>query len=288
VDAVGQGRDNGKCPAQFEKSHCQARRTRSSERSKQTRDEQGKQLDRLKIAFGHFLPDSVTPRHCYKYADARRSKDGKPVPVAARHEVTLLGHVFRYAIRWGLATINPATSLDVGKRTGKRRQVTMQEVESVRALAPERVQVIMDFAVSTGQRLGDILDFKRTDLTVAGLMIDQGKTGAKIAMEITPALGEIIARAKSLKPQLGVGAEYLIRSRNGKRYTESGFKAIWQRLMRKYAETGAKRFTFHDLRSVSADGAVTAEEARARLGHTNVSTTKRFYLRGAEKAKPRE
>ena len=164
----------------------------------------------------------------------------------------------------------------------------MQEVEAVRALATERVQVIMDLAVSTGQRLGDILSFKREHITAEGLMIRQGKTGARIAMEITPALSEIIARAKSLKPQLGAGAEFLVRSRNGRRYTERGFKANWQRLQRKYAATGAARFTFHDLRSVSADGAATAEEARDRLGHTTVATTKRYYLRGAVKARPRE
>ena len=51
----------------------------------------------------------------------------------------------------------------------------------------------------------------------------------------------------------------------------------------------SERFSFHDLRSVSADGAATAEEARDRLGHMTVETTKRhylYYLRGVRKAKP--
>lgn len=66
-------------------------------RSAKTRADQSKQLDRLKKAFGH-AADNVTAQHYYAYQDARRSADGKPVPVAARHEVVLLGHVFGKAI----------------------------------------------------------------------------------------------------------------------------------------------------------------------------------------------
>jgi len=57
--------------------------------------------------------------------------------------------------------------------------------------------------------------------------------------------------------------------------------------MTKHVKAGGQRFSFHDLRSVSADGAETAEEARDRLGHADVATTRRHYLRGLTKAKPR-
>jgi hypothetical protein len=39
--------------------------------------------------------------------------------------------------------------------------------------------------------------------------------------------------------------------------------------MEKHVEAGGQHFTFHDLRSVSADWAETVEEARDRLGHTS-------------------
>ncbi len=79
----------------------------------------------------------------------------------------------------------------------------------------------------------------------------------------------------------------LIRKRNGKPYSGVGFSAIWQRLMRKHVAAGGERFSFHDLRSVSADGAATLEEARDRLGHASSETTQRHYRRGVTKAKPR-
>jgi integrase len=57
--------------------------------------------------------------------------------------------------------------------------------------------------------------------------------------------------------------------------------------MAKHVKAGGQRFTFHDLRSVSADGSATAEEAQARVGHASLETTKRHYLRGLTRAKPR-
>lgn len=255
-------------------------------RSEQTREDQAKQLDRLKLAFGHFLPDNVTAQHCYKYADARRGKDGKRVPVAARHEISLLGHIFGKGIRWGIAIGNPVRGIEFD-RSPKRRQVTIAEIEALRALANPRMAAAIDLAVNIGQRRGDMLTLKHSDLTDE-LHIEQSKTGAKIEMERSVVMLAIVERLKAFKPD--IPNVYLIRARDGQPYTPDGFSSIWKRLMAKYLKLNpqAKKFTFHDLRSVSADGAATAEEARDRLGHSDVATTKRYYLRGAVKAKPRE
>jgi integrase len=254
-------------------------------RSATTRTDQAKQLDRLKVAFGDMLPDNVTARHCYAYQDGRRGEDGKRVPIAARHEIALLRHVFTKAIRWGVATTNPANGLELGPRSPKRSQVTLAQVEQLRELADERMRVAIDLAVCTGQRRGDLLVLKREQLSDDGITFRQSKTGAGVLIEWSADLHAIIGRAKALKPQ--VPGEYLIRKRNGRPYSPRGFAAIWQRLMAKHVKAGGVRFTFHDLRSVSADGAASPEEARDRLGHASVETTKRHYLRGVTRAKPR-
>ncbi len=253
-------------------------------RSAQTRADQAKQLERLKIGFGHFLPDSITAQHCYKYADARRAKAGQPRPLAARAEVWRRGAGLKKAIKWGSATVNPVRDVSL-ERSKKGRHVTMAEVEACRALANPRMAAAMDLAVNIGQRRGDLLKLKHSDLDEE-LHIEQEKTGTKIDMERTAALDAIVARLKGFKPD--IPNEHLIRKRNGRPYTRHGFSAIWQRLQRKYAKAGGQRFKFHALRSVSANGAATPEEARDRLGHASVETTKRFYLTGAVKAKPRE
>ena len=254
-------------------------------RSEKTRADQAAQLDRLKRVFGKMQPEAVTAQHCYAYLDGRRGKNGERVPVAARHEIVLLGHVFRKAIRWGAAIGNPVRGVELGPRSPKRRQVTLEEVQAVRALASERIRVAVDLAVSTGQRRGDLLSLTRAALRDDGIYFRQSKTGAELTIEWSDDLRAIVARAKALKPQ--VPGDYLIRTGNGRPYTATGFAAVWQALMRRYARAGGQRFTFHDLRSVSADGAATPEEARDRLGHASVETTRRHYLRAPRKARPR-
>ena len=235
--------------------------------------------------FGELAPDRLTAQQCYRYLDGRRTKDGKPARTAARHEMVLLGHVLSKAIRWGLATLNPVRGLDFGERAGKRAQVPLGQVEAVRALASERIRVAIDLAVSTGQRRGDLLTLRRSQLTDDGILFRQSKTGAEVLIAWSDDLRSIVERAKRLAPQ--IPAEYLIRTQHGKPYTARGFSAIWQRLMTKHVKAGGTRFSFHDLRAVSADGAETVEEARARLGHASTATTLRHYFHGVTKAKPR-
>lgn len=253
-------------------------------RAEQTRLEEGRALGKLKNAFGHMLPDNVTAVHCYGYIDSRRSKEGKPVPVAARHEIALLGHVYLLAIRWGAASVNPARGLQLPKKAPKRRYVPMEEVEAVRALASERMRLAIDWAIMIGQRRGDLLKLKRSDVRQDGIYVKQGKTEAELLIAHSADVDALVARSDAMSPQ--IPREYLIRKANGRPYTASGFSANWQRLIRKHVAAGGQRFTFHDLRSVSVNDTGT-EEARDRLGHASAETTRRHYLRGVTKAKPR-
>jgi integrase len=256
-------------------------------RSAQTRKDQAKQLDRLKAVFGSMRPDSISAQHCYKYADARAS-----APVAARHEIALLGHVFAKAIRWGVATVNPVRTLERTKKGKRTRYVTDEEFSAVYALASERMQIAMDLALDTGQRRGDLLNLTRAQLTEDGIAFRQGKTGAGVLVEWTDQLRTTIERGKALKPQ--VPGEYLLRKRNGRQYTARGFSAIWQRLMGRALAQGkngeppaiAQRFTFHDLRAKCASDKTSLEGAAALLGHASSTTTKTTYRRKMPRATP--
>jgi integrase len=253
-------------------------------RAEQTRLEEGRALDKLKMAFGHMLPDNLTAVHCYGYIDRRRSKEGKPVPVAARHEIALLGHVYRKAKRWGAASINPASGLELPEKAGRRPYVPMEWVEAARGLASPRMRLAIDLAVMIGQRRGDLLKLKFSDVRADGVYVKQGKTGAELLIAMSPALEAILDESKAMAPQ--IPREYVLRRSNGRPFTASGFASNWQRLMRKHKAAGGDHFTFRDLRSVSVND-TGVEEARDRLGHASGETTKRHYLRGVTKAKPR-
>jgi integrase len=230
-------------------------------------------------------PDNVTQPQLYRYIDERHGPTDKHAPEAARHEISLLGHVYKKAIRWGVASVNPVRGLEKIERKPKRPPVPLAEVERVRALADERMRCAIDLAVCMGPRRGDLLTLKRSNLTDEGILFTQGKTQRAQLIEWSETLRAIVARCKALTPQ--IPGEYLIRTRTGAPYTAAGFNANWQRLMARHVAAGGQRFTFHDLRSVSADGAGTLEEARDRLGHASADTTARFYRRGVQRGKPR-
>jgi integrase len=256
-------------------------------RSAQTRKDQARQLTRLKAVFGSLSPDDITAQHCYRYADARAS-----APVAARHEISLLGHLFAKAIRWGTAAVNPVRTLERMPKRRRTRYVTDAEYAAVYALASERMQIAMDLALDTGQRRGDLLSLTRAHLTGEGIVFRQGKTGSGVLVEWTEHLKKTVERAKALKPQ--VPGEYLLRTHNGGPYSARGFSAIWQRLMRKAvgpsrdgaASALAERFTFHDLRAKCASDNASLEGAAALLGHANAQTTKDAYRRAIPRATP--
>ena len=252
-----------------------------------TAAEQGPQLDRLRAVFGRMHPDDITAQHCYLYADKRvgtKGKAGRKVPVLARHEVALLSHLLTSAIRWGIGTKNAALGLRFEKPAPRSRYITDAEFLAVRAMASAPVQVAMDLALLTGQRRGDILGLRREQLTDEGIVIRQGKTGRELTVSWSPDLRAVIARAKALPPQLpGV---YMVRTRRGQRYSESGFSALWQRLMAKWVAQGGERFTFHDIRAKCASDKATLGGAAALLGHASSDTTKRVYRRGGETVEP--
>lgn len=253
-------------------------------KSKTLREDEARSLTRLDRVFGHQLPDEITAPECYAYLDTRKTADGKPAPVAARHEISLLGHVLVKSIRWGAGVANVVRTLERAPKVTRRRYVTDDEFAACRALANPRMQVAMDLARNIGQRRGDLLKLKHEDCTDDGIIVRQGKTGAGVIIEWTPTLREIIRSAKRLQPD--IPRDFVLRTRSGGPCTRAGFSAIWQRLMAKFVGRGGVRFTFHDLRAKAGSDKATIEEAQALLGHASPETTKRVYKRNLTKARP--
>ncbi len=94
-----------------------------------------------------------------------------------------------------------------------------------------------------------LLNLTRDQLTDDGILTRLGKTGKALLIEYTPDLLAVLDRAKKVKPQLP--APNVLRTRNGKAYTASGFASAWKRLLRKAIAKKkiTESFTFHDLRA---------------------------------------
>jgi integrase len=237
------------------------------------------QFNYLRAAFGNMQPNMVKPTDVYAYIDMRSSKS------SANREKTLLSHVFLYAIRWGICTTNPCAHVQSFKEKPRDRLVSAEEMEAILKIAPELMKIIIKFAITTGIRQHDILNFRLSQITDEGLEVIQHKTGKGYIIEWNDMLHSIILEAKKYS-----SSEYLFTIQEGKPYTSSGFKSAWQRLMRKAIRQGLieEKFTFHDLRAMTVTNAyekLGLQAASDIAGHSDTRITQRVYVRNKNKVK---
>jgi integrase len=233
----------------------------------------------LRKTFGHMAPGDVKPRHIGQFLDVAKGR------IQRNRIVAVLSAVYTKAVgRWYVAESNPCTKVERNPSKPRDRNVTDAEYAGMYACCGPRLKVAMDLALLTGQRQGDLLKMKWSQITPEGITLRQGKTGKRLMIEMSPALEAVLVRAKAFLPHLP--REYVLRNRKGKAYTQNGFRAVWQAAMRRYAKKGGVRFTFHDLRGKSATDAVSIQDAYERLGHTSMGMTRKVYDRGTRTVKP--
>jgi len=237
----------------------------------------------LRIWFGDMQPDEVTPVDIYRYLDKRALK----AKVSANREKSLLSHVFTMAIRWGVVRDNPCRNVKRITEKPRRRYIENHEFIALRSIAPTVIQLMMDIAYLTGQRIGDILRIKISDLTDEGIRIEQSKTGVKLLIMWTDPLRECVNKIRSL-PRSVIHSFTLFCNRRGAPMTYDSFSTVWQKTMKKALERGLiqESFTFHDIRAKAASDAKNPEHASSLLGHSSVYLTEKTYIRNHKKIVP--
>lgn len=203
--------------------------------------------------------------------------------------VSVLATVYKYAVgQWFLVDSNPTRDLRMPKANKRTRYVTDEEFEAVKAIASHRLRAAMDLAYLTGQRQGDLLKLRwdHIDVNERVIHVRQGKTGKRFGIAITDALEEVLVRCKRMTPALP--RAYVLRTKDGERYTSEGFRAMWQRTIKKAVAIGAvsSPFTFHDLRAKSASDNADIEDAAKLLGHQNSQMTRSVYDRSVRIVQP--
>lgn len=278
------------------------------------RDNQ-KEMANLRRTFGDLPPDSVTAQHIYRYMDARGA------PVRANREVSLLSHVFKKAIRWGVATHNPCqkAELERNPEAPRTRDVKDHELAIFKKSASPMVVAYCDFKHLTGMRKGDILMLLKSNLQDDGIHYmprktrkRDPKTGARVArervIEWSPELREVVERIQALRQRRRhrvqgkkvalVDSVFLFASVNGSGYYNpvkakaDGFDAIWKRYMKK-AKAAAlaegwelEHFTEHDVRAKAGKDAQDAGQDGAKLLGNSDRIFHQVYDRGVQKVVP--
>lgn len=249
--------------------------------SPRTQVDYGRHISVLRQLFGHRIAADLKPKDFGPFMDVKKGK------IQRNKLLAVLSCAFSEAVgRWYWLERNVLKDVKRHPASPRNRYVTDNEFNGMKALCVPRFKLAMEIALLTGQRQGDILSMKWSQVEDMHIIVYQGKTGKKLAIEVTPTLEAILDQCWNLPHGGCDGSAFVLPTRRGIQYTGEGFRACWQRTMRKWVKLGNKRFTFHDLRAKSASDSETIDAAYERLGHTSMSMTRRAYDRGVRKVKP--
>jgi integrase len=240
--------------------------------SKNTEKQYLRAARHLKVWLQEFDPQDVQPRHVAALKLKLAAK-----PNWANRCLSLLRQVFDYALEQQLVQINPAVGVKRHPERKRTRLLSLEEYQAIYDSAGPRLQVIMDLCIRTGQRVGDVLAIRRSDLTAEGIRFEQMKTGNKGVVAWSQELRSIVERAKTLDGN--IRALTLLHNRRGKAPDYSTVKIQWDKAR---SAAGVPDARLHDLRALAATWAKKqGKNPTALLMHSSPAQTVR-YLRDKE------
>ena len=222
---------------------------------------------KLKVILAEFRPDQVQTRHI---AQIKAALAG--TPNMANRCLSVLKIVFAYAVEQQLVDTIPTAGIKPLKEAKRKRYIHDDEFRKIHAKAGPRLQVIIDLAYLTGQRITDVLAIRLSDLTETGIEFEQKKEGVRLCVAWTPDLQAAVARAKTL--QGPVRALTLLKNRRGKAPDYRTVRDQWEAAC---TAAGVEDAHLHDLRAKAiTDAKREGKDAQALAGHTNAEMTNRY------------
>jgi integrase len=233
--------------------------------------------------FGGMKPVDFRPMHKAQYLAKMREKDRA---VRANREMAALGSAFNHGMRLGMVDSNPCHGVKRNKETPRTRLPKISEVNQLLGIAKAKgessymIALIGVMVALTGRRRAEVLQLHMRDLSEEGILTVDAKTkageaGRSYMVQWSPFLRELINEARGLPRD--VGSMFVFATRAGEPYSDSGFKAMWNRIMNDFVKTGGERFTAHDLRALYvSEKSIKGEKAET---HKSEETTRRVYDR---------
>lgn len=237
--------------------------------AEQTRAQYQVAARRLQAIFAEFAPQDVRPVHV---ADVRRQFAASAA--VANRTITVLRRVFDWALDEHIVESNPCIGIKRLAQKKRTRRITVGEYRAIREHAKPRLQIIMDLCYLTGQRIGDVLKIRRTDLLDDGVFIEQQKTGARLIVKWSPELHSAVDAALALHGP--VQSLYVVKGIEGK---PLGYHVAWKDWCAACEAAGVEDANIHDLRAMAGtESDAQGRNAQKLLGHTDEKMTRR-YLR---------
>lgn len=257
--------------------------------SKKARDNEAYMLREISNGFADFRAIDVRPSSVIKFLKQFRS-----MPRTHNGYRAMLRELMRFAEACDYRDpgTNPVDSVPTMTLKARSRYITDSELRRIKVGAiyakPHPVTghkfrnrsglmlcALVDLAYLTGQRIGDLLTLKWSQVSQAGILFEPSKvehsTGVKVLIEWTPKLRAVVARLKELK-RADITA-YMVTTQTGQPFTYSGASSAWKRAVKR---AGVRGVTFHDLKAkalTDVDGERGIGEAQKMGGHSTQSQT---------------
>ncbi|WP_082447831.1 tyrosine-type recombinase/integrase [Xylophilus sp. Leaf220] len=235
--------------------------------------------------------DNIRPMHIRGLLDWKKTQ-----PTTANRLKRLFSHMFNKAREWGYThTENPATGVRGFELAQRGVYITDAVFKAVWEAGSEPLRDTMDLGYLTGQRPGDVLRMTTHDIVDGTLLVDQGKTGARRRIRIEGKLAELIARISNRKAKHNIHCSSLTVNLQGRPLTAAVLRKAFTVARKEAAKTNPDiqssilEFWFYDLRAKAADDISdrAGEQAAADLlGHDDIRTTSKHYLRRGKVVKP--
>jgi len=243
--------------------------------ARRTQHDYERAIVRLRRAFGHLPPDAWRPSAGYAYLEAQ------PGNVQANRDLSVLSNVMRVCVRAGVVDRNLVKEVEKNREQARTRYVTDTELAAFLARCNPKLKAWVGLKMLTGLRQGQLRALQVSDWRGDELWGPKAKGGRTLVFK-GPGLADAVAEVMRTHHGEAPRSAYLLCTRQGNQYTADGFRAIWQRAMRKHTDHGWERFTEHDLRAKVASDSESLHLAQARMGHQTPNTTSRVYRRGPQ------
>ncbi|WP_194720777.1 tyrosine-type recombinase/integrase [Noviherbaspirillum malthae] len=248
-------------------------------------------MKHLKFSFSSAPIDQIRPMHIQAFLDDHRDK-----PTTANRCKRLFSVLWNTARGWGYTDLpNPCAGIMGHSIEKKTAYVSDTVFAAVRECASEALRDALDLAYYTAQRPADTLKMRGRDIANGFLEVSQGKTKKRLRISITGALAELLGRIAVRKAQHKINHDQLLMNSDGKPFTQPALRSHFDRARiaakKKYPELAdqIENFKFRDLRAKAADDTSDQRGQQAAadlLGHDNVKTTQRHYLRRGKIVEP--
>lgn len=137
----------------------------------------------------------LNPAHMQRKDVIRLRDDNASKPYFANYAVKVMRVLMEHCIDIGWRDDNPAKGVSLIRTDADPRQPWPQAlIGEFRKAAPlgTRERLLMELCLSTGQRIGDVLEMRWGDIQDGGITLKQNKTGKRLWVPILPALQEAI------------------------------------------------------------------------------------------------